>query len=173
MNPEVKKMIELKKQEALKRLAITKEKQRLEQQNRQNSSSPANKHAKVVNNQRYFPYTPFKPPSASTASSSGQQTVLRNINNKLTAVVSSNAINKPLNSAASSKIPQTGSSSNTSTTNASTSSNRKVRCTFSLISESRFLVKTDVYDPQVIDEFKKIPSKSYSKCINNQLSYVL
>ena len=40
---------------------------------------------------------------------------------------------------------------------------RNVHCFIELISEDRFLVKTNAYDDKIIQEFKKVPSSTYRK----------
>ena len=75
MNPDLKKIIERNKQEALKKQEIFKEQQRIKLQNEAKNKSPVvNKHPSVVNNQRYAPY--------SKSNSTGQSSVLQNYNTK-------------------------------------------------------------------------------------------
>lgn len=160
MNPNLKELIEAKKQEALRRLAKTKEQERLKQQNQQNNNLPGKQQTKVVQNQRFFPYTPFKPSTATSSSSSAhqqKQPVLQNFNNK--SLNNSPAFKNNVSSSSGFKAQQPS----TSKVVSSPINSRKVKCTFTLISESRFHVLTNAYDEQLINEFKKVPSKSYSK----------
>lgn len=170
MDPDLKKIIEKNKQEALRKQEIFKEQLRIQLQNQAKNKLPViNKHPSVVNNQRYAPY--------SKSNSPGQSSVLQNYNNKtFTPSTTTSSPYKQSNIAnylvpksptlnQATKLPVSSSSSSSYQAKAistSSSSNRKLKATFSLISESRFQVRCD-YDQQVIDEFKKMPTKSFSK----------
>lgn len=184
MDPELKKTIERNKQEALRRQEKCKEQQRLKLQNEAKDKSPVvvNKHTSVANNQRFSPY--------SKSNFQGQSSVLRSYNNNAvtlpkfkqanianylvsTANISPQKLPVPKLQLSSSAEVASSSSCQANISSASskavtTSSNRKLHLTFSLISEHRFEVRCD-FDQQVIDEFKKIPSKSFSKLLKNKL----
>lgn len=175
MDPDLKKIIEKNKQEALRKQEIFKEQLRIQLQNQAKNKLPViNKHPSVVNNQRYAPY--------SKSNSSGQSSVLQNYNNKtFTPSTTTSSPYKQSNIAnylvpksptlnQATKLPASSSSAVVpgyqakTISTSSSSSNRKLKATFSLISESRFQVRCD-YDQQVIDEFKKMPTKSFSKLL--------
>lgn len=53
--------------------------------------------------------------------------------------------------------------SNQPSTSTAAAPKKEIKCIVEIISEQRFQVRTSIYDQAVIDEMRKIPSKSWSK----------
>lgn len=175
-DPETKKRIEQNKQEALRRLAL----------NQQRQAEQLKNSEKATTSSRYSPQNPSKAQSSSilrnvnnnsaaTVSklptpSNAQVNNRQNSNNpwepKITSNIKASMHQRPtpyqqkqnVTSSSASKVP-VGNNNQPPTA----PPKKEIKCTIEIISEHRFQIRTSVYDEEVINEMKKINSRSWSK----------